>query len=66
MNPRTTLILLVLVSVLGGLIWVQTGREDPEAMVVDVPLLEGYDPSRLTRVRIDNIERSSHISLEGS
>ena len=64
MNPRTTLILLVLVSVLGGLIWVQTGREDPEAMVVDVPLLEGYDPSRLTRVRIDNIERSSHISLE--
>lgn len=64
MNPRTTVFLLLVVAVLAVLVWKQTEREDPEAMTVQVPLLEGYDSSRVTRIRLDHLERSTHLALE--
>lgn len=64
MNPRTTVFLLVVVAVLAVLVWKQTEREDPAATIVQVPLLEGYDAAKVTRVRLDHLERSTHLAVE--
>lgn len=64
MSPRTTVVLLLLVGVLAVLIWRQTEREDPNLGVQVVPLLEGLDTRRVTKLRVDNLERSLHMGLE--
>jgi hypothetical protein len=63
-NKLTPLLLLALVVGLGFAIWKQTEREDPTANQVHVPLFEDLDAAAITRVRIDNIERSQHLTME--
>lgn len=64
MNRLTTLLLLVLVVGLGLAVWYQTEHEEPVVERVVVPLFEGLETGELTRIRVDNIERNIHLSLD--
>jgi hypothetical protein len=63
-NRLTTLLLLLGVVGLGVLVWLQTEREVTDVPQAKVELFEGLDVDSLTRIRIDNIERSIHVSLD--
>lgn len=64
MNRLTPLLLLAIVVGLGAAIWFQTEREVTEVPRAEVPLFEGLDLDALTRVRIDNLERNIHLSID--
>ena len=64
MNRLTPLLLLVIVVGLGVAVWLQTEREVTEVPRAEVPLFEGLDLDAVTRVRIDNLERSIHVSID--
>ena len=64
MSRLTTLGLLALVCVLAFVIWRQTETEDPELGVVEIPLLEDFQPRQVTAIRIDSIERVVQLGME--
>jgi len=64
MNPRTSLVLVAIVLVLGALVYRQTQQENADVYTKAEPLLKGVDWSRVSAVRSDNLERSVHIKFE--
>ena len=64
MNRLTTLLLLLAVLGLGALVWLQTEREVSDVPQDKVELFAGLDVASLTRIRIDNLERSIHLSID--
>lgn len=62
MSARTTWLVLALVLALGGLAWWQLDREGRRA-AFDRPLFRDVDPSRVTRVRVEHLERDVQLSL---
>ncbi len=64
MNRLTPILLLLLVLALAVVVWRQTESERDEVPRSETELLEGFDVDALTRIRIDNIERSIHLSIE--
>ncbi len=64
MNLRTLLLLLVGVAALGTLAWWQSARDREAERAVDAALLEGFDVSRVTALRVDNLERSLQMRIE--
>ncbi len=67
MNPRTTVVLIVLVALLGGAAWWQLRSEQANPQIGNVrPLFEGFDPARIEAIRIDNLERDVQVVLRRS
>ena len=64
MNRLTTLILLIVVAGLGAAVWWQTEREESGEFDFVERLAEGVDVQRVRAMRIDNLERSVHVTLE--
>lgn len=64
MNRLSTLLLFLVVLGLGAAVWFQTEREVSEVPQAKVSLFEGLGVSDLTRIRIDNLDRSIHISID--
>jgi hypothetical protein len=64
MSRVTTALLALLVLGLGLAVWYQGRREDPDFGRGQFALFEGLDPSRVDRIRVDNLERSLHLGLE--
>ena len=63
MNPRTTLVLAVLVGLLCGLTWWQLQRESTGVLDPDLPLFPGLDTSRVQSLRIDNLELDLYLLI---
>jgi len=66
LNPRTTILLFLLVAVLGGLVWWQTDREAQGEFDIIEPLFEDVELPRIAAIRVDNVERAVHVKLEKS
>jgi len=64
MNRTTTLVLLLLVAALAVAVWWQRGREEAGDFLYTEPLFEDVQPARITRIRIDHLERSAEITLQ--
>lgn len=64
MSRLTPVFLLLLVAGLGVAIYFQTRREVVPQLTTETELVEGLRTSDLTKIRIDNIERRIHLSLE--
>ncbi|MDP6739101.1 MAG: DUF4340 domain-containing protein [Planctomycetota bacterium] len=63
MSRVTTALLALLVLGLGWGAWYQGKREDPDFGRREFALFEGLAPSRVDRIRVDNVERSLHLGL---
>jgi len=63
MSRVTTALLALLVLSLGLAAWFQGQREDPDFGRGEFALFEGLDPSRVNRIRVDNVERSMQLGL---
>ncbi len=64
MSRLTTWGMGLLVLVLGGAIILQTRSEDPDFGHAEFPLFAGLEVNRVTGIRIDNVERNTHIGIE--
>lgn len=64
MNRLSTLFLFLVVLGLGAAVWLQTEREVAGVPQARVTLFEGLDLDALTRIRIDNLDRSIHLSID--
>ncbi|MEO2163069.1 MAG: DUF4340 domain-containing protein, partial [bacterium] len=63
MSRFTTAFLALLVVGLGWAAWYQGQSEDPDFGRREFALFEGLDPSRVDRIRVENVERSLHLGL---
>ena len=64
MSRATLLVLFLLTCGLGALVYWQSGREQSGVFDVDEPLVVGLDPSRVYRLRVDNVERGLVVQME--
>jgi hypothetical protein len=63
MNPRTLILLVLLLAGLGGLAWWQAGREAAAPVVGEEALLAGVERGRIRSVRIDQFAYSLQLEL---
>jgi hypothetical protein len=64
MSRTTLLVLAALVVLLGLAAWRQLRLEEREKKAADVPLFEGVDPARVTRILVENLVRDQHMVFE--
>jgi len=64
MSRKTLLVLLLVVAGLGFAVWRESRREAGAKQAEEIALFEGVDPSRVLRLRIENLERDQHIAFE--
>jgi hypothetical protein len=64
MSPRTTLLLLVAVLLLGGLAYWQLDREGGDVVEHEVALFPGVDPARVVALRIEQQSLDAHVRIE--
>lgn len=64
MSRKTTLLMLAVVLALSATVWWQTRREEGGLEVYHEMLFEGVAPARITAIRVDNLYRSLHLTLE--
>ncbi|MCC6406226.1 MAG: DUF4340 domain-containing protein [Planctomycetes bacterium] len=63
MNPRTLILLVLLLAGLGGLAWWQSRREAVAPPVGEFALLEGFDRGRVKSLRVDQFTYSLQMEL---
>lgn len=63
MNPRTLFLFACLLAGLGAFAWWQTNREAATPAVGERALLEGFDRSRVTSLRVDQFVYSLQLEL---
>jgi hypothetical protein len=64
MHTKKTLLLLVVVAVLGFVVSRQLGGGLGTVDLRPLPVLDAFDPARVVRLRIENVARDLHLSLE--
>lgn len=63
MHARKLIALTFAVALLAALAWWQTRREAGMERARERALCEGFDPARVTAIRVDNLERSLQLRL---